>query len=220
MSGPQEAVLQVALKEDYKENLDHLKERFRKKMNEEMPDLKLSFEPIELTDKILSQGASTPIEVRITGKDKKLNEEYAGKVSERLRQISYLRDIQLAQPVKYPAINIDINRIRAAQMGVDISDISRSLIASTSSSRYTEKNVWIDPKSNQSYGVQVQIPENQMTSFDDIREIPIRPNEDRPVLGDVADISDVRYESMPQVLLDAETPVIGRGNRNVFPVRC
>ena len=116
-----------------------------------MPDLKLSFEPIELTDKILSQGSPTPIEVRISGKDKKLNEQYANKVIDKLKQIAYLRDVQLAQPIKYPAIDIDIDRTRAAQMGVSVSDISRSLIASTSSSRYTEKNVWIDPKSNQSY---------------------------------------------------------------------
>jgi multidrug efflux pump subunit AcrB len=159
-----------------------------------MPDLRLSFEPIELTDKILSQGSPTPIEVRVTGKNKKLNEEYAYKVIEKLKQISYLRDVQLAQPVKYPAINIDIDRTRAAQMGVSMSDISRSLIASTSSSRYTEKNVWIDPKSNQSYSVQVQVPENQMTGLDDIKEIPVLPNEPRPVLGDIATITqDTTY---------------------------
>ena len=84
-----------------------------------MPDVRLSFEPIELTDKILSQGSPTPIEVRIAGKDKKLNEEYAYKVIDKLKQISYLRDVQLAQPIKYPAIDIDIDRTRAAQMGVD-----------------------------------------------------------------------------------------------------
>jgi multidrug efflux pump subunit AcrB len=188
MSGPQEAVLQVALKEGYKENLDDLKERFRKKVKEALPDLRLSFEPIELTDKILSQGASTPIEVRVEGKDKKLNEVYANKVIEKLNQISYLRDVQLAQPTKYPAIDIDMDRIRAAQMGVTAQDISRSLIASTSSSRYTEKSLWVDQRTNQSYGVQVQIPENQMTSVDDIKEIPVLPNQQRPVLGDVADI--------------------------------
>ena len=194
MSGPQEAVLQVALKENYKENLDDLKERFRKKVNEALPDLRLSFEPIELTDKILSQGASTPIEVRVTGKDKKLNEVYANKVIEKLKQISYLRDVQLAQSVKYPAIDIDIDRIKAAQMGVTTSDISRSLIASTSSSRYTEKSVWIDQRTNQSYIVQVQVPENQMTSVDDIKEIPVLGNQPRPVLGDVADIKrDTTY---------------------------
>jgi multidrug efflux pump subunit AcrB len=186
MSGPQEAVLQVALKETYKEKLDLLKERFRRKMNAEMPDTKLSFEPIELTDKVLSQGSPTPIEVRITGKDKKLNEQYADKVIAKLNQISYLRDVQLAQPVKYPTIDIDIDRTRAAQLGVSLSDISRSLVAATSSSRYTEKNLWIDPKSNISYGVQVEIPENQMNSMNDINEIPVLNNQSRPVLGDVA----------------------------------
>ncbi len=194
MSGPQEAVLQVALKETYKEKLDALKERFRRKMAEAMPDVKLSFEPIELTDKVLSQGSPTPIEVRITGKDKKINEQYADKVIEKLKQISYLRDIQLAQPIKYPTIDIDIDRIGAAQMGVSLDDVSRSLIAATSSSRYTEKNIWIDPRSNISYGVQVEVPENQMTSMNDIREIPVLPNVSRPVLGDVAAVKlDTTY---------------------------
>ena len=68
MSGPQEAVLQVALKETYKEKLDDLKERFRHQMKANMPDVRLSFEPIELTDKVLSQGSPTPIEVRINRK--------------------------------------------------------------------------------------------------------------------------------------------------------
>ncbi len=194
MSGPQEAVLQIALKETYKEKLDALKERFRRKMKETMPDVKLSFEPIELTDKVLSQGSPTPIEVRITGKNKKINEEYADKVIEKLKQINYLRDIQLAQPIKYPTIDIEIDRIKAAQMGVTLDEVSRSLVAATSSSRYTEKNLWIDPRTNISYGVQVEVPENQMTSMNDINEIPVLSNESRPVLGDVADIKlDTSY---------------------------
>ena len=194
MSGPQEAVLQVALKQGYSENLDKLKERFRNKMKGALPELRLSFEPIELTDKILSQGSPTPIEVRVLGKDKKLNEQYANKVIDKLKQIPYLRDVQLAQPIHYPAINIDIDRTRAAQMGVTVSDISRSLIASTSSSRYTEKSVWIDTRSNQSYSVQVQVPENKMTSVNDIKEIPVLSNQPRPVLGDVADVKpDTTY---------------------------
>ena len=194
MSGPQEAVLQVALKESYKVKLDDLKETFRSKVKEAMPDVKLSFEPIELTDKVLSQGSPTPIEIRIEGKNKKINEEYADKVIEKLKQISYLRDVQLAQPIKYPTIDINIDRIRAAQLGVSLSDISRSLVAATSSSRYTEKNLWIDTKNNVSYGVQVQIPENQMTSMNDINEIPVLSNETRPVIGDVADVKkDTTY---------------------------
>lgn len=194
MSGPQEAVLQVQLKEDYKEDMDELKERIRKRMHETAPEVKLSFEPIQLTDKILSQGSSTPVEVRISGRNKTQNIDYANKVIAKLQKISYLRDIQLSQPVKYPAININIDRTRAAQLGIDVTDISRSLVASTSSSRYTDRNVWIDEKSNQTYSVQVEIPENKMTSISNIGEIPVSKNAQRPVLSDVATIQeDITY---------------------------
>jgi len=64
--------------------------------------------------------------------------------------------------------------------------INRSLIAATSSSRFTEKNVWLIITANLSYFVQVQVPENKMTSIHDIGETPIVPNLPRPQLSDVA----------------------------------
>ncbi|WP_428665158.1 efflux RND transporter permease subunit [Runella sp.] len=194
MAGPQEAVLQVALSEHYKVNLDELKENIRKRIAQKIPDIKLSFEPIELTDKILSQGSPTPIEVRLSGRNKKTNEAYAQKVIDKLKEINYLRDVQLGQSNKYPSINIEVDRIRAAQLGVDMSDVNRSLIASTSSSRYTEKNVWVDEKGGFSYGVQVQVPENKMNSIDEIGEVPLLKNSARPILRDIATIKpDTTY---------------------------
>jgi multidrug efflux pump subunit AcrB len=186
MAGPQEGVLQVSMKHGFDKDMDELKDEFRARMKKELPGVKLSFEPIELTDKILSQGSPTPIEVRLVGKNKKQNEEYANKIITKLKQIPYLRDVQIGQSTNYPTIEVNIDRVRASQLGTDISSISRSLIASTSSSRYTEKSVWIDPKSSQSYSVQVQVPENQMNSINELGEIPVLPNTNRPVLSDVA----------------------------------
>ncbi|CAM4094490.1 Multidrug efflux pump subunit AcrB [Pedobacter westerhofensis] len=194
MAGPQEAVLQVAFKDGYKTNLDALKENIRNQVNASMADVKLSFEPIELTDKILSQGSPTPIEVRFSGRNKKLNEQYAIKLTAELKKISYLRDIQMGQSTKYPSVAIEVDRVRASQLGVDMDDITRSLTASTSSSRYTDKNIWVDEKTGNSYNVQVQVPENQMSSLNDIGEIPLLKNENRPVLSDVATIKpDTTY---------------------------
>lgn len=194
MSGPQEAVLQVALKEGFHADLDELKEKIRKRTKAAIPGISLSFEPIELTDKILSQGSPTPIEVRLTGRDKRTNEQYAGKLIEKLKEIPYLRDVQLGQSNKYPAVNIEIDRMRASQLGVDVAEISRSLIASTSSSRYTDKNIWVDPRSGNNYFVQVLVPENQMSSIHDISEIPVLKGQSRPLLGDVATIApDTTY---------------------------
>jgi multidrug efflux pump subunit AcrB len=188
MSGPHEAVLQVALKEDYKTDLDGLKDKIRKKAGEVIPGVKLSFEPIELTDKILSQGSPTPVEIRFSGRDKALNEAYAKKIIPILEKVSYLRDIQIGQSTRYPSININVDRIRAAQIGVDMSDVARSVTPSTSSSRFTEKNIWTDLKANNSYSVQVEVPENKMTTQNDIGEISLLKNAPRPVLSDIADI--------------------------------
>ncbi|MEZ0007214.1 multidrug efflux pump subunit AcrB [Flavobacterium sp. 28YEA47A] len=187
-AGPHEAVFQIGLK-DYHADMDDFKDRFRERIKKILPDVKISFEPIELTDKVLSQGSPTPIEVRIAGKNKKLNEEYANKIIAKLNKISYFRDVQIAQPIKYPSLDINIDRTRAAQVGVDMNEISRSLIASTSSSRYTEKNTWIDEKAGLSYSVQVQVPLNKMKSVHDMGEIPLLKNSTRPVLSDVATIT-------------------------------
>src|SRR5690606_19769083 len=65
----------------------------------------------------------------------------------------------------------------------------RSLIAATSSSRFTEKNTWVDTKAGFSYSVQIQVPEHDMASINDIKEIPLKPNSNRPILGDVANIT-------------------------------
>jgi multidrug efflux pump subunit AcrB len=193
MAGPQEAVFQVGLK-DYEADMDEFKDQLRERIHKLDPSLRLSFEPIELTDKVLSQGSSTPVEVRIAGKNKKTNEQYANKIVKALKGIDYMRDVQIAQPIKYPSLNVNIDRVRAAQLGVDMNDVSRSLIASTSSSRYTDKNIWLDEKVGLTYSVQVQVPFNQMNSKDDIGEIPLLRNATRPVLSDVATITtDTTY---------------------------
>ncbi len=189
MAGPQEGVLEASFVEKFKVNMDDFKEQFRHRIAQDMPWMKVSFEPIELTDKILSQGSPTPIEVKLIGKNKKINEEYAQKVIDKLKGIPYLRDVQLDEAVHYPALDINIDRVRAAQLGTTADVISRSLIAATSSSRYTEKNLWVDTKANLSYSVQVEVPTNEMNSIHDIGEIPITPNAARPVLGDVATIT-------------------------------
>jgi multidrug efflux pump subunit AcrB len=188
MAGSHEAVFQVSLK-DYHVDMDDFKDDFRARIKKILPDVKVTFEPIELTDKVLSQGSPTPIEIRIAGKDKKRNETYANQIVDKLKKITYFRDVQIGQPIHYPAMNIDIDRTRAAELGVDMNDISRSLIASTSSSRYTEKNTWIDEKSGLSVNVQVQVPLNKMKSKTDMGEIPVLKNSLRPVLSDVAKIT-------------------------------
>jgi len=185
-SGPHEAVLQVNLSEDYKAKMDDLKEKLRAEIKKEIPDLRISFEPIELTDKIMSQGSPTPIEIIVAGKNLEQSKDFAEKILTKMKSISYLRDVQIAQPISYPVIKINIDRERAGQLGLTATEISRSLTASTSSSRFTEKNYWLDESNGYAYQVQVEVPEHLMQSMNDMMEIPLMKGKSRPILADVA----------------------------------
>jgi len=185
-TGTQEAVLQVNLDEDYHINMDELKDALRKNIAQAIPEMTITFEPIDMTEKIMSQGANTPIEVQVAGKDLQQIKTYAGKVLAKLKQIPYLRDVQINQPLDYPVISITLDRLKVAQLGLNVSDIARSVTASTSSSRYTLKNLWLDEKNSYTYQVQAQIPEYVMNSMDELKEIPLVKGQSSPTLADVA----------------------------------
>lgn len=189
-SGPHEAVIQVSLSEHFDVQIDNLKERLRERITKAIPSLKLSFEPIELVDKIMSQGASTPLEVNVATKDIREAEKFANRIMAEMKKISFLRDVQIAQPMNYPILKIEMNRERAGQLGVTPTQVARSLVAATSSSRFTDKNLWLDNVKGLAYQVQIQIPEYKMNSVDDIRNIPLQSGNLHPTLADVASLSE------------------------------
>jgi len=188
-TGTHEAVLQVDLDENYKVNMDELKDALRKNIAAALPDLRLTFEPIDMTEKIMSQGAATPIEIRVAGKDMTQIETYADKVVEKMKQIDYLRDVKIVQPLKIPVIDITLDRLKVSQFGLNVTDVGRSVTASTTSSRFTEKNQWLDEKAAYTYQVQVQIPEYVMNTMDELKEIPLLKGQSSPTLADVANFN-------------------------------
>lgn len=185
-SGSNDAVIKVALNNDYHVNMQDFKEQLRTTVAEKIPDLTLSFEPADLTEKLMSQGAYTPIEVQVAGRDMKQIEGYANKLVTQLTHVPFLRDVRIIQPLKFPVINIRLDRRKLALMGLSLQDVTRSVTASTSSSRFTEKNQWLDKQSAYTYQVQVQIPEYAMSNLTQLKEIPLVAGQVRPVLSDVA----------------------------------
>ena len=95
--------------------------------------------------------------------------------------------MEIDQPLKFPVIAITLDRLKVSQLGLNIKDISRSVTASTSSSRFTEKNLWLDNKNAYTYQVQIQVPEYVMNTMDELKEIPLLKGKSSPTLADVAD---------------------------------
>jgi multidrug efflux pump subunit AcrB len=193
-SGTHESVIQINLDEKYKVRIEDLKEELRKNILEKYPGIRLSFEPIELTEKIMAQGASTPIEVRVAGKNMDDIESYSNKLVNALSKISFLRDVQIAQPLHLPTVEINVDRNKLALMGLSINDVSKSITDVTSSSRYTNKNLWLDEQKAYTYQSQVQVPEYIMNSMQQLESVSLVAGQMRPVLSDVATF---RIDTLP-----------------------
>src|SRR5436190_24309426 len=120
----------------------------------------------------MSFGSPTPIEVAVQGPQLAASRAFAEKLRAELVKIDALRDLQYAQPLDYPSLQIQINRDRAGQFGVTPSEVARSLDAATSSSRYTDLNFWRDPGSGSGFQIQVEIPQSRVASIEDVEDLP------------------------------------------------
>src|SRR5215510_12701962 len=198
-SGQHEAVVGVSLKPDAPPVTEAMKEQLRQDLKKALPDVAVSFEAADIISQVMSFGSPTPIEVAVQGPALAASRGFAEKIRAELTKIDALRDLQYAQPLDYPSLQIQINRDRAGQFGVTAADIGRSLVAATSSSRYTDLNFWRDPGSGNGFQIQVEIPQAKMASIEDIADLPVMSRTadgalGRPLLSDVASVD---YGTVP-----------------------
>jgi multidrug efflux pump subunit AcrB len=172
-AGSQEAALQVQFKPGAGVHVEALKERLRRRFAAELPDVTFSFEPSDILSRVMSMGSPTPIEVAVTGTNLSDDRAFAEKVKDALGRLPQLRDVQFGQLLDYPTVDVNVDRERAGLLGVSMADVSRSLVTSTSSSRYVVPNYWADANTGIAYQVQVQIPQTLMSSTEDVRNVMI-----------------------------------------------
>jgi multidrug efflux pump subunit AcrB len=171
--GPEEGVLQVQLNQGTGVHMRDLEERLRKDFAAEIPTASFSFEPGDIVSRVMSLGASTPIEVAVAGSDLAEIRGFAEKVKDKLGTIAGLRDVQFGQSLDYPTVDVAVDRERAGILGLDMHQVSRALIPATWSSRFVVPNYWADPNSGVAYQVQVQIPQQLMASLDDVGNLSV-----------------------------------------------
>jgi multidrug efflux pump subunit AcrB len=210
--GPEEAVLRIALNEGSGVAVEELKHRLRDELPRRVGDwlerklraegmppdraarraaaLRFSFEPADIVNEVMSFGSPTPIEVAVSGARLADDRAHAEKVRAELARIPSLRDLQVVQPLDYPAVAVEVDRERAGVSGVTTTDVARSLVAATSSSRFVVPVFWADPDTGIGYQVQVEVPPYQVNSADEIGMVPVKGQGNRQIL--LRDVANLR----------------------------
>ncbi|HRP05085.1 MAG TPA: efflux RND transporter permease subunit, partial [Opitutaceae bacterium] len=132
--GPEEGWLAVQFKPDAEMHIEAFKERLRTVFAREFPEVRFSFEPQDIVSRVMSFGSPTPIELAISGSSLAVSKGYADRIIGQMNKIPFLRDVQIAQTLDYPTVTVNVDRERAGLLGVKMADVTRSLVAATTSS--------------------------------------------------------------------------------------
>ena len=211
--GPEEAVLRLALNEDSGIRVEELKTRLRRelpgqlagwlkdKMVAEGADpaeaeartkaIKLSFEPADIINEVMSFGSPTPVEVVVYGPNIVDNKAHAAKVRAEMEKIPGIKDLQYGQAQDYPTVEVKLDRPRLGQSGVTVADIGKSFVEATSSSRFVVPNYWTETATGFGYLVQVQVPPRRMDSAREVGLIGVKQTDKgQLLLQDVASLKE------------------------------
>ncbi|MBZ5643032.1 MAG: efflux RND transporter permease subunit [Acidobacteriia bacterium] len=190
-SGMHTAFVQVGLNEEHKTSSFLYMNRTRERVARELPELRTYFQAGGLVDSVLNQGAPAPIDVQVSGADLQTDDRIAEDLARQFRAIPGVSDVYVPQDMDYPALQVNVDRNRASQLGLDPKEVIDNLITSLTSDAMIAPSYWVDPKNGNNYFVTVQYPENQVKSLEDLKAMPLRaPGLKMPTyLNQVADVS-------------------------------
>ncbi len=172
-SGMHTATVLVSLKEDHKIGSYEYMARVRQRLAREMPEITGYFQSGGLVDAVLSLGMPAPIDVQVAGTNLQKSYATAQQLAGQIRKIAGVGDIYVPQDIDYPAIQLDVERTRALELGLTQQEVVGNIITALTSNAMIAPSFWIDPKTGNDYMLTVQYPEQQIRSMDDLRAIPV-----------------------------------------------
>lgn len=192
-SGMHTAFVQVGLKEDHKVGSFDYMNRVRRQIASDLPEVRTYFQSGGLVDAVLNQGKPAPIDVQVSGMNLKEADKIAQDLAGKFRTVPGVADVYIPQDLDYPALKVNVNRGRAAELGLNPKEVVDNLITALTSNAMIAPSYWVDPKSGNNYFVTVQYPENSVKSLEDLKTMPLRaPNLKLPTyLDQVADVSTI-----------------------------
>lgn len=195
-SGPQDTVFKIQLTEERSKSAQDYADILREKLNEQFAGIEFAFNTGGIVSAALNYGSLSPIDIQISGKAGEPGRELARKIWSAVRNVSGAADVRINQRFDYPQLYIEVDRAKAADLGLTQEDIIQNVVTCLNSSIQFARNFWIDPVSGNQYWVGVQYDESAVNSVDDLLNVPITSKaSDRPVL--LRNVARIQRRSAP-----------------------
>ena len=178
--GPMDAEFLVALGEKHRPTIEYVR-KIREDLGHGFPGAVVYFQSADIVNQVLNFGLTSPIDVQIQSKDIYLAYEYARKLRDRMRLIPGAADVAIKQVFDYPSVRVNIDRVRAAEMGLSVKDVATNMLASLSSSVLSTPSFYINPANGVNYSVVAKVPLAKIESISDLNSVPMTPLNQSPL---------------------------------------
>ena len=189
------AFVQVSLKEDHKVGSYEYMERVRRKLGTDMPQLTTYFQAGGLVDSVINQGLPAPIDIQVSGNDLNQSFDIARQIATQVKRLKNVSDVLIPQDLKYPGLQLKIDRERASLINVSPKEVVDNVITAMTSNGMIAPSYWIDPQTGNNYMLTVQYFDKKIgsMSMEDFKQIPLRASTvtNYTPLNSVADIKEI-----------------------------
>lgn len=193
--GSQDCDITISLKDEESPVWEYRK-LLRRELKKLYPGTTFTFQPADLTAKILNFGSPSPIDIQINGMELEKNYEFARKLQSKLKKIPGASDVVIQQTMKTPTLMVNANRSFGTNVGLPLKSIAENMLLSTSGSQQIDQEYWLDHKTGLSYQINIYVPQPQMSRTIDLLTVPVdkgdldaSPENELQLLGNVASLS-------------------------------
>jgi multidrug efflux pump subunit AcrB len=172
--GPQDADVLISLHPEHAPTADYIR-TLRRELPLRFPGNQFYFQAADIISQVLNFGLAAPIDVQVEGNNFALTYPIAEKIEGMMRNIPGTADVHIGQVMTYPTFRVQVDRLKAAQMGLSQRDVATSMLTSLSSSALFAPNFWLNPKNGVNYFVAVQTPQRQIADLQTLLQSPITP---------------------------------------------
>jgi multidrug efflux pump subunit AcrB len=183
--GPADADIQVQLTPDHHPTAAYV-ERLRAVLARQYPGVTFYMLPVDIVTQILNFGLSAPIDIQIVGPNLYGNHALAERMLDEVRYVPGAADARIQQPFNYPNMTVNVDRTRAAEIGLTQQNVAQSMLVALSGSFQTVPSFYLDPRNGVSYNVAVQAPQYKVDSLAALESLPVTTSATAPQQANTA----------------------------------
>ena len=168
------AFIQVSLKKEHEVGSYVYMARVRRRLRREIPDVQTYFQTGGLVDSVVNQGKPAPFDIQVSTMSLKQGYAVAQQIAAKVQGLRLVSDVLIPQDVGYPGLELNVDRQKAAYLGLTEKNVVDGVITALTSNGMIAPSYWVDPKTGNNYMLTVQYYNSQIQTLKDFKEIPLQ----------------------------------------------